>query len=136
MFVSFNSNMMGTTSDQELLASLEHLSQSLLITGAPESTPAYFWIRVAQPLVFCVLFCISLFVLLFFFLFGHCIVCSPTHGLVWFMMLTPLSTLFQLYRGGQLYWWTKPEYPEKGNDLSQVTVSSTPCHERGSNSQL
>jgi hypothetical protein len=32
------------------------------------------------------LFCISLFVLLFFFLFGHCIVCSPTHGLVWFMM--------------------------------------------------
>jgi hypothetical protein len=26
-----------------------------------------------------------------------------------------------LYRGGQLYWWRKPEYPEKTIDLSQVT---------------
>jgi hypothetical protein len=36
--------------------------------------------------------------------------------------LMPLSTIFQLYWGGQFYLWGKSEYPKKTNDLKYHTV--------------
>jgi len=37
--------------------------------------------------------------------------------------LTLLSTILQLYRGCQLYWWGKPEYPEKPSTCHRQTLS-------------
>ena len=34
--------------------------------------------------------------------------------------LTSFLAIFQLYCGGQFYWWRKPEYPEKTTGLQQI----------------
>jgi len=39
----------------------------------------------------------------------------------WFWFIVFNTTLFQLYRGSEFYWWRKPEYPKKTTDLPQVT---------------
>ena len=47
-------------------------------SGTPEFTDGLLWVRVTKSLVFCVMFCRSLFVLFVFFSFGHRIACQNT----------------------------------------------------------
>ena len=37
------------------------------------------------------------------------------------MVFNATFNKFQLYRGGQFFWWRKAEYLEKNTDLLQIT---------------
>ena len=49
------------------------------------------------------------------------LVCTWWSRIGFMVVLTPLSTICQLHRDGQFYWWRKSKNPEKTTDLPQIT---------------
>jgi hypothetical protein len=44
------------------------------------------------------------------------------------IVLNATFKIFELYRGGQIYWWGKQEFLEKTNELLQVTETLFRTH--------
>jgi len=84
MFMPFNSNTMVVTSE----------TGTANPSTAHEIILVFSWVRVTQSLVFCVMFCRSLFVLLSFSI-RHCFVCSSLTYEFW-LPLWYLQTLLTL----------------------------------------
>ena len=97
-----------------------HTSNSLFTQNYPSQV-----FLVLTPNILFVLFLIERFVLSHLYRVDTCSVrfFQQIHFILVYGLwcLTPLSTIFQLYRDGWFQWWWKPVYPEKTIDLSEIT---------------
>ena len=64
-----------------------------------------------------ILFFVPLFTIKVYYTFVYCSIVY----FVTYLMGCLVWLVYDVYHGGQFYWWRKLEYPDKTTDLSQVT---------------